>query len=106
MFLFWLLIIVLLIYFVIRPLWRGYRLYRQMQDSAAPFREAFENMRRAQEETFRKENKKKKKIDPEVGEYVAFEEISEETKVTDQTGTKTTVRTESQIEDAVWEEIK
>ena len=51
---------------------------------------------------------KKKKIDPSVGEYVAFEEVSvtaEETTDSDSSQTRTVV-TESQIEDAVWEEIK
>lgn len=50
---------------------------------------------------------KKKKIDPNVGEYVAFEEIScNTTKQTTDSDAKTAFRSESQVEDAVWEDIK
>lgn len=52
---------------------------------------------------------RKKKIDPSVGEYVAFEEIECKTE-TSRTGTdSTTTRTEdsgSRIEDVEWEDIK
>lgn len=51
--------------------------------------------------------KKKKKIDPNVGEYVAFEEIA--CNVTTESGDSngnTRFRSESQVEDAVWEDIK
>lgn len=49
---------------------------------------------------------RKKKIDPSVGEYVAFEEVAEETTTTTATGQQTTFTAESQVEDAVWEEIE
>lgn len=51
--------------------------------------------------------RKKKKIDPSVGEYVSFEEIKDTSAAahTDSAG-DTSVKTESQIEDAVWEEIR
>ncbi len=49
---------------------------------------------------------RKKKIDPNVGEYVAFEEMTAtESTTTSSNGTRTYKAT-SQIEDAVWEEIK
>ena len=49
-----------------------------------------------------------KRIDPSVGEYVQFEEIIEDTAATVETDAagNTTVTTESQIEDAVWEDVK
>ncbi|MDE6288225.1 MAG: DUF4834 family protein, partial [Muribaculaceae bacterium] len=49
-----------------------------------------------------------KKIDPNVGEYVAFEEIKTSTTVSETTEAdgSTRIKVESQIEDAVWEEIK
>lgn len=54
--------------------------------------------------------RRKKKIDPSVGEYVFFEEIHTETTTDSTSGTagvgKTKFRAESQVEDAVWEEIK
>lgn len=48
----------------------------------------------------------KKKIDPDVGEYVAFTEVSVETTVSDGTTDIHTVETEQQIEDVEWEDIK
>lgn len=53
--------------------------------------------------------RKRKKIDPDVGEYVAFEEVSttataESTSSDDKSTTR--VKVESQVEDAVWEDIK
>ena len=49
-----------------------------------------------------------KRIDPSVGEYVQFEEITEDTATTVETDAAgdTTITTESQIEDAVWEDVK
>lgn len=53
---------------------------------------------------------RKKKIDPNVGEYVAFEEIACDVKTSETTsnadGTQHTVSTESRVEDAVWEDIR
>lgn len=45
----------------------------------------------------------RKKIDPDVGEYVEFEEI---TTVTTYTYTETKFETEEQISDADWEDIR
>ncbi len=52
--------------------------------------------------------RRSKRIDPSVGEYVQFEEITEDTATTVETNAAgdTTVTTESQIEDAVWEDVK
>lgn len=49
--------------------------------------------------------RKKKKIDPAMGEYVAFEEVAAAAAET-AAGDTTTFRAESQVEDAVWEEIR
>lgn len=106
------LLLLLLLFFVILPLMRGmtaiWRLrnqYRRAQQRMNDiFGSATGNRRQAQP----KPERKAKKIDPNVGEYVAFEEIkvSQTTTVTDDPSTNTrTVKTESQIEDAVWEEI-
>lgn len=51
---------------------------------------------------------KKKKIDPTVGEYVAYEEISctvEAQTAADTDGSRK-IKVEEQVEDAVWEEIR
>ncbi len=52
--------------------------------------------------------KAKKKIDPTVGEYVAFEEIKSETTQTagGTAGAKTYTEVEQQIVDVEWEDIK
>lgn len=51
---------------------------------------------------------RRKKIDPEVGEYVAFEEVSEaqnETSENNSGSTRRDYKSESQIADAEWEDI-
>lgn len=50
--------------------------------------------------------RKKKKIDPDVGEYVAFKEVSTETRTSDGTHTSTTYIKEEQVSDAQWEDIR
>ena len=50
---------------------------------------------------------RKKKIDPSMGEYVAFEEIHEtKTRSSSSQSTRRTVYNESQVVDAEWEDIK
>lgn len=71
-------------------------------------RDAFNQTRQqAAGQSANSSSRKKKKIDPNVGEYVAFEEIAcnTTTQTTDSDG-RTTYRSESQVEDAVWEDIK
>lgn len=52
---------------------------------------------------------KRKKIDPEVGEYVKFQEIEvseESTLNSDTSGTSGEYRVEQQVTDAEWEDVK
>ncbi|MBD5366882.1 MAG: DUF4834 family protein [Bacteroides sp.] len=50
--------------------------------------------------------RKRKKIDPQVGEYVKFEEIATETTVTDDKGDSTTTyKVEQQVTDIEWEDL-
>lgn len=115
--------IILLICFVVWPLLRAALTVRRMRRQA---REAYEQMAR---EAQRRERTNRpggwsaphsdstpgrqhgKKIDPQEGEYVAFEEIS----ITSQQATSsstsnreesTTTFSETRVEDAEWEEIK
>lgn len=57
-----------------------------------------------------KKQRKKKKIDSNVGEYVSFEEITTDTSTTQTAGndsaTQPGKKTEPQVEDAEWEDIK
>ena len=104
---FWIILLALLIFFVIRPLWRGWRLYKQWQDSTRSFREAYQQMYRENtQRSYRNEQKKKKKIDPEVGEYVSFEEINVTEPKTNEYNQHTVTYKEQQIEEADWEDVK
>lgn len=90
---------------------------RKMQDS---MRQAYERTYgsasnpnangngRAAADSHSNSGRRGKRIDPSVGEYVQFEEIIEDTATTVETDAAgdTTVTTESQIEDAVWEDVK
>lgn len=107
--LFVLIILGLIFYFIIWPvarvMWGGYKLHKRWKEATSGMRDAFNR----QQEAYKQQRPRshKKKIDPSVGEYVSFEEIRTETTTethTTESGNKT-VKTESQIEDAVWEEI-
>lgn len=106
---FLLLILFFIIYPMLRALWAGFKLHRNWRKATEGFRDAY---RRAAGSQPQQPKPKKKKIDPNVGEYVAFEEIKTETTAYSSTetsadGTTTTeIKVESQIEDAVWEDIK
>lgn len=105
------LILLLILFFVgyplIKALWRGYQLHRQWRKATEGLRDAFSQAQGQQRRSDpAKPRQKKKKIDPSVGEYVAFEEISCEVKSENADGsTKTTYRRESQVEDVTWEDI-
>ena len=96
-----------------RFLWRGFRLYRQWRAATDPLRRAY---RQAREDARRQAYgdyqppRKRKKIDPAVGEYVKFEEIKAETSESaksafSEQGTYSSYKVESQIEEADWEEL-
>lgn len=104
-------IFLLFLFFVILPLcnilWRGWQFSRRWKRATADMREAY---RRATGQNQQPEQPapKKKKIDPEVGEYVVFEEIACNTNIESEEHPdgSTTIKAESQVEDAVWEEIR
>ncbi len=104
----------LLFFFVLLPLgrvawavWRQYSLLRKHMRQADAFGQAFRDAgcRAPRDE----KPARKKKIARDVGEYVAFEEMSvytrSETTTTDTDGRTTRTVVESQVEDAEWEEI-
>lgn len=106
-------IFLLVFFFIIYPLikigWKFFVLSRRWRQATDGMRKAYE---KAAREAAGKDNEppaKKKKIDPSVGEYVAFEEITETTTVEateDKASGTTSIKIESQVEDAVWEEIR
>ena len=110
-------ILLLLIFFVVIPvcrlLWRGWQFHRRWKDATANLRDAYARAYGQQTagDTRQQPRRKKKKIAPNVGEYVAFEEIHESSSASssapaDGKGNTSTFRAESQIEDAVWEDVR
>lgn len=105
-------IFILLLVFVFVPLgkiaYRVWQAQRRWQQAAQGMRDTFN--RAAGQQKPEQPPVKKKKIDPSVGEYVAFEDIACDVKTsttyTDSQGNTGTVYTESRVEDAVWEDIK
>lgn len=111
----------LLLFFVVIPLirglwqlWRIRSAYRRAQQRMNDIFNGASTGTRPTDGRTRKAqpSRKGKKIDPDVGEYVAFEEIRTQSTSTTadgaaRTDTKTTdtVRVESQIEDADWEDL-
>jgi len=108
--------LLLFIFFVVIPvcklLWRGWQFHRRWKDATANLRDAYNKAysasSRGDDRKSQQPRRKKKKIDPNVGEYVAFEEIrsSSATTASAHGNGDTAYRSEPQIEDAVWEDVK
>ncbi len=105
-------ILLLFIFFIVIPLakvlWKAYLLHRQWNKATRGMRDAFNQTRQqaSQSASSHQRRNKKKKIDPNVGEYVAFEEIACNTTTQTASQDDTAFRSEPQVEDAVWEDIK
>lgn len=101
----------LLLFFVIIPLfkvaWRIYKAQREFSRMQQQFRDAMHgatgHARPGARSAAARPRARKKKIDPNVGEYVAFEEIH--TQSAPKSEPTPATKPESQIEDASWEEI-
>lgn len=112
------LIFLLIFFFVLLPLgriawavWRQYRLMKRHMRDAEAFREAFSQGAygggAARGKKRPEPSVRKKKIGRDVGEYVAFEEVRVFQTDTDGNSTETdAIKSEQQIEDADWEEIR
>lgn len=107
------LLFLLLLFFVIIPIgrvawamWRQYRMVKRQFRQAREMQDAFRRAARGERgaDPGRPEPHKKK-IDPEVGEYVAFEEVAT-FRETDEQPSGTPITPGQQIEDADWEEIR
>lgn len=104
-----LLLLLLIFFFVIPAIRVGWALYRARHAARSFFKDAFGTGNTSQRQ--RRDNQppspRAKKIARDVGEYVAFEEIS--STASSDTGTASkeefTSVSESQVEDAEWEEI-
>lgn len=106
-------LLLLLIFFVIIPLcklaWRVWTFRRRYTDMQRRMADAMRGAAASGAgRAPRKPQRRKKKIDPAVGEYVTFEEVHSETSQVrdDSDGTTVSFKAEEQIEEAVWEEIR
>ncbi len=108
----------LLFFFVLLPIgraawafWRQYSAVKRQFRAADEFRRAYQRAASGAREAASQPRRRKKKIDSDVGEYVAFEEIRT---YTDGSGSadvhaeaaSARFSAEQQVEDADWEDIK
>lgn len=91
---------------------KGFRMYRSarkfMKNVCGTDDDDYDTSGRQKRRTEPRPDKKRKKIDPEIGEYIAFEEITvSETTSTENTssGTGTQIKAEAQVVDIEWEDI-
>ena len=110
-------IFLLIFFFILLPLgrvvwavWRQYRMLRRHMRDAEAMRDAFargaSGGRAKEDESGVLPRRKKKKIARDVGEYVAFEEVKVFSSQTDGAEPAADFKSETQVEDADWEEIK
>lgn len=107
------LFLLLIFWYLLRPAIRLWLVVRHAQRQANDFfRSASGNERTSSEQNYRArqhQNRRRsgKKIDPNVGEYVDFEEITvyQHSSPSD-SGKNIKFTSESQIEDAEWEDVK
>lgn len=107
-------IFLLLLFFIIIPLfkviWRVWQVQRSFSRMQQQARDAMNRAAGASAEARssggQSARRHRKKIDPTVGEYVAFEEVHAPAGSGSASDAGEAFRAEPQVEDAVWEEIK
>lgn len=116
---FFTLLLIFFIILILRPLWRGfimYRRYRKAVRDAFGFNPGARSAKsgtsgrtsgQASSRANHQPGRPHKVFTKEMGEYVAFEEVAATASTTDNTG-RTSSRTvvEQQVSDAEWEEIR
>lgn len=104
-------LLLLLLFFIVVPvikvMWRIWQLRRAYRNAQQQMNDVFNRARQdTRNAAERNHSRKKKKIDPDIGEYVAFEEIKTTVQEeTADTNTNTRIKIDSQIEDASWEDL-
>lgn len=103
-------IFILVIVFILWPLLKfGFKVGSAVHTMKKEFKNQFGNQQSARDSRnpFSQQKRRKKAIDPNVGEYVEFEEFKEERHIEDTTAEGTTsIDEESMVSDAEFEEIK
>lgn len=97
-------LLLLFIFFVVLPLlnigWRVYKLQRNIKKAARQMQDRFNAAQTAPRP------ERHRKIDPSVAETAYFEDVSDAApSASSESTARTSVRPESQVEDAVWEDI-
>ncbi len=102
------LFLLLLLFFVIWPLVKGMLAIMRARRSARRFFDQFRQAAGASAGSSQpqKPEPPRKKINPEDGEFVAFEDLPADSESTTHTETYTEIRVEQQIVDVEWEDIK
>lgn len=111
-----LLIILTVVILILLPFlalfFKGFRMYSSarkfMRNAFGSDDDDYDAYDRQKRRTDTRPDKKRKKIDPEIGEYIAFEEFTatETTTVNDNPADRSTqIRTEEQVVDIEWEDI-
>ncbi len=108
-------ILILILVFIVWPVFKFYLAIKKAQRQA---RDAFSQFGGGQQQSESRRQRKggwsgmrsrKKVIDPNVGEYVEFEEVEVKQEFADtgkNTSSTSSYRVEQQVEDAEWEDIK
>lgn len=97
-------LLLLILFFVVIPLVRGMiTIYRARRAARKYFEQFRRNAGPQQQKSGPQPKKTRKKINPEDGEFVSFEEIPGKTDTAEKTQTKVTV--EQQIVDVEWEDL-
>ena len=109
--LFFFLFIIFIAWFLLRPIIRVWTTVRRAQKQANDFFNAAsgdtrQSGNRRRETRSQQRRRPQKKIDPNIGEYVEFEEISVYSDANTYQQHEVKFSPEQQIEDAEWEDIK
>lgn len=101
-------ILIIILIFLLARIWNyiaPYLIRRYVRRTFGFDPQSGQQRRRQQSTQPQQPAKQKKKIDPNIGEYVEFTETTESTTRQTADGTETTVKTEQQITDVQWEDI-
>lgn len=102
------LVIIYILWLVFRPLWYGMRQYRSFMNQAERARSAYARAASGFGGAASGKQPKKKKIDRDTGEYVAFTEIEvtqSQTTTTATDGEGNTFTAEEQVTDVKWTDL-
>jgi hypothetical protein len=95
-----------IIYVIATPIIRLYRSVKKARKEMQSFFNGANGGNNYGDDEQEQSRRQEKKIGPNVGEYVEFEEIHEQQPQSESSDTRENYASSSQIEDAEWEDIK